>query len=159
MKMIKTVNQLTSISVSVLVTIGCMLSLTPSLTAQVPSTPETESDNGSLDDLSNDPNRLTIWTCLQGDKKIKVDAENYSGWQDTIEGDGWECSQPEQIPDSVSGANQFTCEPQDGTIGLLSITWLEGTGGKEQIQAWMKEIESKPGQGCQMSQVESLDPE
>ena len=159
MKTIKTLNQLTSVSITVLLSIGYLLSLAPSLTAQVPSTPETETDNGSLDDLSDDPNLMTVWACLQGDKKIKVDVQNYNGWQETIEREGWKCSQPEQIPTQASDAIQFSFEPQEGTIGILSFTWLEGEGGKEQMQAWKEEIESKPGQGCQMEQVEPWDAE
>ena len=153
--MIETLKQLTSVSVSVLVSIGCLLSLAPSLIAQVPSTPGTESDNENLDDLPDGADRVTIWTCLQGDRKIKVDAKNYSDWQETIERGGWECSQSDQIPIDASGEIKFNCEPQDGSLGLLIISWLEGAGGEEQMQAWMEEIESKPQQGCQMGKVES----
>ena len=54
MKMIDTLNQLTGVSVTLLISIGYLLGITPSLTAQVSSTPGTESDNGSLDDFSDE---------------------------------------------------------------------------------------------------------
>ena len=154
MNKIETLKQLTNVSVSVLVSIGCLLGVAPSGAAQVPSTPGTESDSGIIDDLPDGPDLVTIWTCLQGDQKIKVDAKNYSGWQETIESGGWECSQPERIPIDVSGEIKFSCEPEDGTIGLLIVTWLEGEGGEAQMQAWMKDIQSKRQQGCQRGKVE-----
>ena len=141
------------------VSIGCLLSLTPSLMAQVPSTPEIENNEGSLENLDDDPNPVAVWTCLQGEQKIKVDVKNYSDWEETIEGTGWKCSQPEQTPTNVSGEIKFSCEPEDGTLGILAVTWLEGAEGKEQMQAWMEEIESKPDQTCQMGKVESWDVE
>ena len=157
MKTIEKFNQFTNVSVSVLISIGCLLSLTPPLLAQVPSTPEIEGDEGIIIDGEDDPYPVNIWACLQGDKKIKVDAKNYSNWQETIDGTGWKCSQPEQIPLDVGGDIKFTCKPQDGTLGILIVTWLEGAGGKEQMQAWMEDIASQPGQGCQMGKVESWD--
>lgn len=157
MKMIETLKQLTIVGVSVLASIGCSLSLAPSVLAQVPSTPATESDNGIIIDGDDNPNPVTIWSCLQGDKKIKVDAKNYSDWQEIIEGTGWKCSQPEQIPVDVGGDLRFNCEPQDGALGILIVTWMEGAGGQEQMQAWMDEIESQPSQSCQMGKVESWD--
>jgi hypothetical protein len=157
MKTMKTLNQLTGVSVTWLVSMSCLFGVAPSLTAQVPSTPDTDSDSGSIDDLSDDPNQMTIWTCRQGDKKIEVEAQKYSAWQKKIEEEGWECSQPQQFPDQVSGATQFNCEPEEGTLGILTVTWLEGEGGNEQMQAWMEEIESKPDQGCQMGQVQPWD--
>ncbi|MDJ0573599.1 MAG: hypothetical protein QNJ65_00350 [Xenococcaceae cyanobacterium MO_234.B1] len=150
----KTLNQLTSVRVTVLISIGCVLGVAPSLTAQVPSTPKTESNNRSLEDLSDVLNQMAFWTCLQGDKKIKVDAQNESFLQETIEGEGWKCSQAERIPTQVSDEIQFSCEPLGGTLGIVTVTWLEGEGGKEQMQAWMEKMDSKPDQGCQMSQVE-----
>ena len=126
---------------------------------QVPSTPETGNGNEIIDDLDDDPNPVKIWACLQGNQKIKVEAKDYSDWQETIEGTGWQCSQPEQIPTNVSGNIKFSCEQQDGTLGILVVTWLEGAGGNEQMQAWMDEIESKPAQACQMGKVKSWDTE
>lgn len=163
MKMIETLKQLTNVSVSGLISIGCLLGVAPSLTAQVPSIPGTESDNGTIDErrIIIDERevildgRMVIRTCLQGDRKIKVDAQNYSGWQETIERGGWECSQPKEIPPELSGEIKFYCEPQDGTIALLTVTWLEGAGGESQMQTWMEEIQSKPKQGCRMGRVGS----
>ncbi len=159
MKTMKTLNPLTSVSVTVLVSIGCLLGVAPSLTAQVPSTPKTESNNRSLDDLSDVPNQMAFWTCLQGNKKIKVEAQDESVWQETIEGEGWECSQPEQIPTQVSNEIQFSCEPLEGNLGIVTVTWLEAEGGNKQMQAWMEKIDSKPDQGCQISQVKPWDAE
>ena len=155
--MIKTINQIINTGLSMLVSIGYLLSFTTALIAQVPSTSEKEIDNEII--VDDDPNPVIVWACLQGDKKIKVDAKNYSDWQETIEDTGWKCSQPEQIPTNVSGEIKFSCEPQDGTLGILVVTWLEGAGGNEQMQAWMDEIESKPAQACQMGKVESWDTE
>lgn len=157
MKIIKKLNPLTSASVSILVSVGFLFGLSPSLMAQVPSTPGTESSDGIMVEGDDDLAPVIVWTCLQGDKEIKVDAKDYSGWQETIERTGWQCSQPEQIPSDVSGEIKFSCEPQDGTLGILVVTWLEGEGGKEQMQAWMEELESKPAQACHMKKVELWD--
>ena len=157
MKMIKNLNHLTSAGVSMLISIGFLFSLSTSLMAQIPSTPEAESSDGITVEGDDDLTPVIVWTCSQGDKQIKVDAKDYSGWQETIEGSGWQCSEPEQIPSDVSGEIKFSCEPQDGTLGILVVTWLQGEGGKEQMQAWMEELGSKPAQVCRTSKVEPWD--
>jgi hypothetical protein len=116
-----------------------------------------ESDNGSLDDLPDDPNQMTIWTCLQENKKIEVEAQDESTWKEITEKSGWECSQ--QISNQAGGDIQFSCQPEEGTLGILTFTWLEGKGGKEQMQAWMQELADRPDMNCQMATVQPWDTE
>lgn len=148
---------LARVGVTMLAGIGWLVGVPAPLTAQVPSTPETESDNESLDNLPDDPNQMRSWACSQGDKKIEVEAQDESVWTETIKGSEWECSQ--QVSNLGSGALQFTCEPEEGTVGILTVTWLSGSGGQEQMEAWMKELEARPALGCQMGQVQPWDAE
>jgi hypothetical protein len=148
---------LARVSVTILAGVCCLFGVPDSLTAQVPSTPEAESDNGSLDDLPDDPNQMNIWTCLQENKKIEVEAQDESIWKEIIEKSGWECSQ--QIPNQAGGDIQFSCEPEEGTLGILTFTWLEGEGGKEQMQVWMEELADRPDMNCQMGTVQPWDTE
>ena len=93
--------------------------------------------------------------CLQENKKIEVEAKDESIWKEIIENSGWKCSQ--QVSSQASGDIQFMCQSDAGNLALLTFTWLEGEGAKEQMQAWMEELAARPDMNCQPGTVQPWD--
>ncbi len=101
--------------------------------------------SNNIDNLPNDPQQLTTWRCTQEDQAIAVEAKDIKGWQEMIEKEGWQCQ--EELSIIPSGDRQFSCEPEE-TIGILTVVWLKGTEGKEQMTTWMNKLENQQGMTC-----------
>ncbi len=103
----------------------------------VPTTPEIEVDGTNIDDLPGDSQQMKTWRCLQGDKAIAVLAKDSDVWRGIIEPQGWQCD--EDIPMVMENDHLFSCEPT-ANIGLITVIWLQGKGGKSQMQSWMNDL-------------------
>lgn len=137
----KSYRNLTAATITVSSALISLILFPLSLLAQTPS-PPVESDSSSPDNLPSAeyPNQLKIWLCQQGDKAIAVQAKDTSIWQEIIEGGGWQCAQ--QLSVTPGGDLTFSCEPED-TIGILTVIWLEGKEGKQQMEDWLGELAKK----------------
>ena len=104
----------------------------------------------NIDDLPDDSQQEKTWRCTQTDKAIAVEVKDVQGWKEIIEEEGWQCAQElSVIPDSD---RKFTCEPAE-IIGILTVIWLQGKGGKQQMQTWMNKLAQSKGMVCQASQT------
>lgn len=96
-------------------------------------------------ELPNNPQQLKSWQCAQGDKAIAVQAKDVNYWKPVIEGDGWNCQ--ETVVDIEGNDRQFSCEPNE-TIGILTVTWLQGNDGKQQMENWVEKIQKDNNLSC-----------
>lgn len=104
----------------------------------------------NVDDLPNDPQQLRTWQCSQTDKTIAVEAKDVPIWKDLIEGGGWKCD--EQVPNIPADKPTFSCEPQE-IIGILTVFWLGGKGGKDQMTTWMNELANTNNMTCTLNET------
>ncbi|PSF35043.1 hypothetical protein C7H19_18040 [Aphanothece hegewaldii CCALA 016] len=106
------------------------------LLAQVPS-------GTNIDELPDDPQQMKTWRCRQGDRAIVIEAKDVSisTWQGIIETQGWQCV--EELSTISDDERTFSCESNNGVINIVTAIWLEGKGGKQQMQTWMNELQSK----------------
>jgi hypothetical protein len=58
---------------------------------------------------------------------------------------GWECRQNlSSVPDD---SLQFSCESNETPINIITLTWLAGEGGKQQMKTWMAAFQNR-GMTC-----------
>ena len=99
--------------------------------------------------LPNNAQQQKSWQCVQKDKAIAVLAKDVNVWKSVIEGDGWQCQ--ETVVDIQGNDRQFSCEPND-TIGVLTVTWLQGTEGKQQMTNWVEKMEKDNNLSCTVNE-------
>jgi len=130
----------------------------PSLQNQIPKTPtlplpgdqipnaQDSLKNSQLDDITNTPTQLTTWVCNNGDRQIAVETKEISFWNQLTEANkDWKCAQ--NIPTIPDKKRSFSCEPND-TMGLISVYWLQGKGGKTTMSGWMDSLANKYNMVC-----------
>jgi len=100
-------------------------------------------------ELPNNSQQMKSWQCVQGDSMIAVQAKDVNFWQPVIEGEGWKCL--EGSVDIAGNDRQFSCEP-DETIGILTVTWLKGKAGKQQMESWVEKIEKDQNLSCTVNE-------
>jgi hypothetical protein len=96
--------------------------------------------------------------CRQGDNQVLVEARNVPAWKSIIEQNGWTCDQ--NTADDPSGTLKFSCEPQsdsDTTLGLITVTWLEGEDEKQQLAQWMHQFATEQAMFCSLAKTEIWD--
>jgi hypothetical protein len=147
----KPLRQLAFISFSILVSASYLTVGSPFLHAQVPSLPKPLNQNTNLEDLPNNSQQQRSWECSQGKNAIEVEAKDVSIWKEMIEQGGWECQ--EQLTAISEGDLKFSCDPSE-PIGLLTVVWLSGEGGKQQMQTWIDELNNRQGMVCRMGKVQ-----
>ena len=113
------------------------------LAAQLPPPLDTNAPN--IDEVPDDPQQLRTWRCNHGNRAIAVEAKDVA-WRSAIETDGWQCL--EELSYIPANKPQFSCEPDESTLGLLTVTWLTGKDGKAQMQAWMDDFSASTNQIC-----------
>ncbi|WP_013320424.1 hypothetical protein [Gloeothece verrucosa] len=123
-----------------LLCLGSLTAITQPLSAQ--------SGNTNLDNLPDNSQQMRIWGCSKGESSIEVEAKDVNIWKDMIEGGGWQCN--EQIEPIAQSDVMLSCDPYD-VIGNLTLVWLNGEQGKQQLQAWMKQLSEQPGMICRIS--------
>lgn len=115
------------------------------LNAQTSNQAEVEVDGTNIDNLPNDPQQMTIWRCNQGAKEIVVEVKDVAIWQKILDNEGWQCQ--ETLSVIPSGQEKFSCTPPE-IVGILTIFWVKGQGGKEQMQAWLNELSKNQNMVC-----------
>ena len=118
--------------------------------AQLPSTPQPGMNDNNIDDLPGDSNQLKSWRCTNADRAVEVEVKDVTLWQETVEEEGWQCQ--ESISTIPANDRQFSCEP-DETIGILTVTWLEGKGGRQQMQNWIDQLAQSRGMICTLRET------
>jgi hypothetical protein len=122
--------------------------------AQVPSIPPLKPKTPNLGDLLNDPTQQKSWVCNKGDERIAVAAKEVKGWKELIEKQGWQCSQGNtNIPDKTLS---FSCEPEQ-TLGILTLYWLNGSNGQQQLRQWQDDLASQQGMVCTTNNEQLFD--
>jgi len=117
----------------------------PSLQNQIPNAQDSLK-NPQLDDITNTPTQLTTWVCNNGDRQIAVETKEISFWnQLTAANKDWKCAQ--NIPTIPDKKRSFSCEPNDA-MGLISVYWLQGKGGKTTMSGWMDSLANKYDMVC-----------
>ncbi len=115
------------------------------LAAQIPKQPEMEMDGTNIDNLPNDPQQMTTWLCNQDTKEIVVEVKDVAIWPKMLENEGWQCQ--ETLSAIPVNSEKFYCTPTKD-IGILTVFWVKGEGGKEQMQAWLDELRKNQGMVC-----------
>ena len=67
-----------------------------------------------------------------------------------LKNEGWQCQ--ENLSAIPGDKGKFSCTPKQD-IGILTIVWLEGKGGKEQMQACLKELTKNQDMVCYTSRT------
>ncbi len=117
----------------------------PLLGDQIPNAQDSLK-NSQLDDITNTPTQLTTWVCNNGDRQIAVETKEISFWnQLTAANKDWKCAQ--NIPTIPDKKRSFSCEPNDA-MGLISVYWLQGKGGKTTMSGWMDSLANKYNMVC-----------
>ncbi|WP_159293279.1 hypothetical protein [Microcystis aeruginosa] len=125
-----------------------------SVHAQVPSLPPIKQNSPNLGDLPNNPTQQRNWVCNQGDQRIAVAAKEVQGWKELIEKQGWQCGEGNaDIPAQTLG---FSCEPEQ-TIGILTVYWLNGSNGQQQLSQWREQLAAQQGMVCTINNVQLFD--
>ena len=71
-----------------------------------------------------------------------------------IEKQGWQCGEGNtDIPDQTLG---FSCEPEQ-TLGLLTVYWLNGSNGQQQLSQWRDKLAAQQGMVCTINNVRLFD--
>lgn len=116
----------------------------------VPSVKDALSEPG-LDDITDQPTQLETWVCKSGNNLIAVETKEMDDWQSLINKDEtWQCDQ--NIPTMPDNSPSFSCE-SSSTMGLLSVYWLQGSGGKAQMKTWMNDLANIQNLVCTRSQT------
>lgn len=103
---------------------------------QFPSNAPSDINQTNIDDLPNNVQQMTTWGCRQQNQFVSVEVKDVTNWQEVIETNGWQCA--EQLSAIPDNSPQFSCESNNGDINIITTTWLTGTGGKQQMQSWIK---------------------
>ena len=119
----------------------------PEIQAQIPPEPAPEIDGTNIDALPDNPQQMRTWRCTESDQAIVVEAKDVPIWKEMIEGDGWRCIQ--ELSVIPANDRKFSCDPSE-VIGILTVFWLEGKGGKQQMQDWMEQLNKQQGMVCTM---------
>jgi hypothetical protein len=114
-------------------------------TAQAQTTSPKKGNNPNIDDVPSDPTQLRTWRCSQGDRAVVVEAKDLR-WKPTIETNGWSCL--EELSPIATNRQQFSCEPDESLLGIITVTWLQGKEAKKQMRAWLNEFSANPTLVC-----------
>jgi hypothetical protein len=137
--------KLTSILIGT--TLGLISFIPQQIQAQTPPAPSPQMDGSNIDELPDNPQQMRTWRCTQLDKSILVEAKDVPIWKEMIEGEGWQCM--EDLSAISSDERKLSCDPSE-VIGILTIIWLEGKGGKQQMQDWNDQLDQQQGMVCTM---------
>ncbi|MCT0252478.1 hypothetical protein KQ311_01210 [Synechocystis sp. CS-94] len=108
-------------------------------------------DNPDVDDITDQPDQLITWVCKSGDKTVAVEVKELQNWQETVDPDQtWQCEQ--NIPVVDPGDSTFSCET-NATMGLITVFWLEGEGGKAEMTSWMNNLANNQNMVCTHGQT------
>lgn len=142
-----------AVSVSALMLMGNAGGLVQAQVApgdNVPSVQDALSDP-NLDDITDQSDQVVTWVCKQGNNSVAVEVKEWDDWQEIVDANKqWECNQ--DIPVIPSDEPTFSCETST-TMGLISVFWLEGEGGQEQMGEWMNSLANNRNLVCTHGQT------
>ena len=141
--MIKSLFQLTLISLSF--AFLNFSDLVKDAKAQTEIKPNLVADITNLGDLPNDPQQMLSWKCVNGNKAIAVEVKDVDNWQKMLDSQSWSCQEDLSVIPGESG--KFSCTPQED-IGILTVVWLQGEGGNEQMQTWFDSLSKNQKMVC-----------
>ena len=121
--------------------------------AQTEITSNIEISNTNIDDLPNDPQQMFSWQCVNDNKEIAIEVKDVDNWQQMLENQNWSCQENLSILPTESG--KISCTPPEG-IGILSISWLQGEGAKEQMQTWFNYLSNSENMTCYQAQTNNV---
>lgn len=130
--------------------LGLLSSVTPVIHGQTPPDFAPEMNGTNVDELPDDPQQMRTWRCTQEDKAIVVEAKDVPIWKEMVEGERWQCM--EELSVIPPNDRKISCEPSE-IIGILTIFWLEGKGGKQQMQEWMDRLTEEQGMVCTLEKT------
>ena len=117
---------------------------TPTLNdLEIPNTQEVEDSN--LGELPNDPQQMFSWRCNQGNNSIAVEVKDVDNWQKILDVTSWSCQK--NLSAILGDKGKFSCTPQED-IGILTVFWLQGEEGKEQMQTWFDNLNENHNMVC-----------
>jgi hypothetical protein len=88
---------------------------------------------------------MISWRCVNGNQVISVEVKDVENWQNMLNNQSWSCQEDLSVIPGESG--KISCTPQEG-IGILTISWLQGEGAKEQMQTWFDYLSTKQKMVC-----------
>lgn len=96
-----------------------------------------------VDDLPNNTDQMKTWSCSQGNQEILVEVKMVKNWQEIMEMETnqWQCQ--EQLVKIPDNAVQFSCESDENTINLITVTWIKGNEGKSPMKNWINTLENQ----------------
>lgn len=109
----------------------------------IPNSPE--DDSGNIDDLPNNPQQMFSWRCSKDNKTIAVEVKDVDNWQKLLDTQNWSCKEDLSIIPGNKG--KFSCTPS-ADVGILTVVWLQGEGGKEQMQTWFDDLNKDQNMVC-----------
>ncbi|BAQ60646.1 hypothetical protein GM3708_1052 [Geminocystis sp. NIES-3708] len=117
------------------------------LKAQTPS-----KISADVDDLPNNTEQMKTWSCSQGNQEILVEVKMVTNWQQIMEMETnqWQCQ--EQLINISDNAVQFSCESNENTINLITVTWIKGNEGKSSMKNWINTFENQ-SMACTIDQT------
>lgn len=126
--------------------LGMVQLLTPALTRSPAQAQGAPRGNGvNINEVPEDPTQMRTWRCTQGDRAIAVEAKDLQ-WRGTIESNGWSCL--EELSIIPANRQEFSCEPDESLLGIITVTWLQGQNAKKTMQAWLNEFSADPALVC-----------
>jgi NADH dehydrogenase FAD-containing subunit len=96
-----------------------------------------------VDDLPNNTDQMKTWSCNQENQQILVEVKMVKNWQEIMEMETnqWQCQ--EQLVNIPDNAIQFSCESDENTINLITVTWIKGNEGKSLMKNWINTFENQ----------------
>jgi hypothetical protein len=111
---------------------------------QIPAKPQPDFKTpkpANIDDIPNYPQQMKTWSCSKDSQVALVEVKDVKNWSETISVNGWNCQEKlSAIPDK---APQFSCESNDVPINIITVTWLAGEGGKQQMNTWIDAFQNR----------------
>jgi len=106
--------------------------------------------NPDLDTVDNDPTQLFTWICANQTSVIAVESKEINTWSAIANRQSsWQCRQ--EIPQIPDQSLSFSCEPSQN-LGLITVFWLQGTGGPTQMKNWMTALANEHNLVCTANQ-------
>lgn len=110
---------------------------------------ETEGDSNNIQNLPNNSQQMFSWRCTQGNQTIAVEVKDVDNWQKALKTDAWDCQ--EDVSMIPGNKGKFSCTPKED-IGILTVVWLQGDKGKQQMQTWFDNL-NKNNMVCYQSKT------
>ncbi|MGV2389262.1 MAG UNVERIFIED_CONTAM: hypothetical protein LVR29_16470 [Microcystis novacekii LVE1205-3] len=106
-----------------------------SVHAQVPSLPQSSKIPPILVTYRMIPPSRKIGFVTEESNALPWLPKEEKGWKELIEKQGWQLVK--EIPIYPIKLSSFSCEPEQ-TLGILTVYWLNGSNGQQQLSQWSR---------------------